>query len=418
MSKYIIGGGNRLGGSTIIQGAKNSVLPILAATVMCCGECVIHNCPKISDVDTTIEILTCLGCKVKREENTLIVDSTGMNNHYIPPDLMNKLRSSVVFLGGILSRMKVAKCSYPGGCELGSRPVNLHLKAFKQMGIDVKEEDGHIYCNSENMRPGTIHLEFPSVGATENIMLAACKGKGTTTIINAAREPEIVDLQDFLNKMGAKIKGAGSSTVVIKGVSKLYPAQKRVMPDRIVAATMMCMATAVGGRLKLEDVVPSHVESVTSVLRETGADIQIGENSIYIMRNKKIKSIDGLRTMPYPGYPTDAQPQLTAVLALADGTSWVEETIFENRFKSASELCKMGADITVKDRLQIIKGVKALCGTSVYASDLRAGAAIAIAALSAEGISEIHNIHYIDRGYEDFETLIKSIGGDIKLVDT
>lgn len=416
MSKYIIQGGTPLRGEVFVQGAKNSVLPILAATILAKGKSVVHNCPDIRDVALTIEILKGLGCKVEREGNTVIVDSTDMTNDYIPQSLMNKMRSSVIFMGAILARMQAAKCSYPGGCELGARPINLHLKSFRRLGVHIKEEEGYISCHITKFKPDKINLDFPSVGATENIMLLACRHPGTTTVINAAREPEIVDLQNFLNGMGAKISGAGSSCIEIHGVEQMYPVERSVIPDRIMAATMLFMAAATKGELTLRNVEVAHIDSIVSVLAECGAQIHVGNDFLTIACPNRLKAIDTIQTMPYPGFPTDAQSPLIAALATMEGTAIVKETIFDSRFKTATELLKMGADITVNDHVAVIRGVEKLHNAGMEAPDLRGGASLVIAALGAEGKSEINNVHFIDRGYEKFEQVIQKIGGTIQRV--
>ena len=414
MCKYIIQGGNPLGGSIDIQGAKNAVLPILAASVIAEGVTVIHNCPDIYDVKITLEILRHLGCKAERDAHTVTIDSSGISTYVIPEELTRKMRSSVIFTGAVLARLGVTECSYPGGCELGLRPIDIHLKSFRQLGVNITEEDGFIKCRLDKFRPGHIHLGFPSVGATENLMLLACRQSGRTVITNCAREPEIVDLQQFLNLMGARIKGGGSSVIEIEGVPSLYTAEKSIMPDRIVAATMMFLAAATGSDFVLQNIIPSHVSSITSVLRDCGADIRCEAHRLNINCHGRLKATDSVQTMPYPGFPTDAQSQLMAALATMRGTSIINETIFENRFNTAAELKKMGADITIKDRIAVIRGVKALRPANVLAPDLRGGAALVIAALGTEGKTEIGNICYIERGYESFDKLISSIGGNIQ----
>ncbi len=414
MSKYIIQGGNPLCGSVTVQGAKNAVLPILAASIITEGETVIHNCPDIYDVKITLEILRHLGCRVKRENGTVIIDSATITTHTIPECLTRKMRSSVIFTGAILARLGVAVCSYPGGCELGLRPIDIHLKSFRQLGAKIMEEDGFIKCTLDKFRPGNIHLGFPSVGATENLMLLACRQKGRTVITNCAREPEIIDLQDFLNLMGARITGAGSSIIEIEGVDRLHPAEKTVMPDRIVAATMMFLSAAAGGEFMLENIVPLHIDSISSLLKESGAYIRTEKNRLYIKCIDRLNAPDSVQTMPYPGFPTDAQSQLMAALTTMRGTSIINETIFENRFNTAAELKKMGADITIMDRIAVVRGIKSLRPANVTAPDLRGGAALVIAALSAPGKTEIDNICYIDRGYENFEKIITSVGGNIQ----
>lgn len=417
MSAYIINGGNYLSGEIRIGGAKNSVLPIMAASLLNLSETVLLDCPRISDVDISVEILKRLGCKVFRDETTAVIDSSDINNFEIPLELMNKMRSSFIFLGAMLAVGGKAVCGYPGGCELGARPIDMHLKAFKKLGVRIKEQGGYISCDSSHFKACKVALDFPSVGATENIMLLACKQKGTTTIINAAREPEISDLQNFLNSMGAKISGAGSNKIKIEGVASLKSVKKRIMPDRIVAATMMFAACISGGNITLKNVNCSHIESVILLLQGCGADIYTHGDSLDIICSKRLRFSDTLFTMPYPGFPTDAQAQAVAAFSTMEGTSIVKETIFENRFNHASELKKMGADITVDDRIAVIKGVKRLSGAHVYAPDLRGGAALVIAALGAEGTTVVDNIHYIDRGYEQLDKMLSALGGDIKRND-
>ncbi len=417
MSAYIINGGNYLSGEIRIGGAKNSVLPIMAASLLNLSETVLLDCPRISDVDISVEILKRLGCKVFRDETTAVIDSSDINNFEIPLELMNKMRSSFIFLGAMLAVGGKAVCGYPGGCELGARPIDMHLKAFKKLGVRIKEQGGYISCDSSHFKACKVALDFPSVGATENIMLLACKQKGTTTIINAAREPEISDLQNFLNSMGAKISGAGSNKIKIEGVASLKSVKKRIMPDRIVAATMMFAACISGGNITLKNVNCSHIESVILLLQGCGADIYTHGDSLDIICSKRLRFSDTLCTMPYPGFPTDAQAQAVAAFSTMEGTSIVKETIFENRFNHASELKKMGADITVDDRIAVIKGVKRLSGAHVYAPDLRGGAALVIAALGAEGTTVVDNIHYIDRGYEQLDKMLSALGGDIKRND-
>jgi len=417
MSKFVVAGGNKLEGSVEVHGAKNAVLPILAATVLNGGKSVIHNCPNLRDVTATINILRFLGCEVTRKDSSVIVDSSAIKNDYIPDHLMREMRSSIIFLGAIVSRMKKAVISYPGGCEIGPRPIDLHLKALRQLGITIKESHGYIYCNTDKILAGDIHLDFPSVGATENIMLAAVMAEGTTIIRNAAREPEIVDLQDCLNSMGANIKGAGTSVIVIQGVSKLHDVEHTVIPDRIVACTYLAAAAITAGTVEVTNVVTEHVQAVLSAFKECGCSVYTDDHSIILKRNKPLQPIDMIRTLPYPGFPTDMQAPMMSVLTLAKGTSIITETIFENRFKHVEELRRMGADIKVDGRVAVIKGVEKLMGTSVNARDLRGGAALVLAGLAAEHITEIHGIHHMDRGYEKFEEKLSVLGADIKRVD-
>lgn len=416
MGRYIVTGGRPLKGEIRIQGAKNSVLPILAASVMNNGTVTVEDCPNIADVDITLQILRFLGCKVRREGNAVTIDASVISNCHIPQDLMKKMRSSVIFLGAILARCGKAKCSYPGGCELGARPINLHLKAFRQMGIDVRETHGYIVCKRKNFVPYKIQLDFPSVGATENIMLVAALSKGTTTIINAAREPEIVDLQDFLNRMGAKICGAGSSIITIEGVEKLHDTQKTVMPDRIVTATYLFAPLITTGDITLCNADVGHVESVVSAVKEMGAEVEADGSNLRVISRERPLTIDHIQTMPYPGFPTDAQSQLMAVLAYAKGTSIVQEKIFENRFRVAGEFIKMGADISVNERVAVVRGTKSLQGANVTAPDLRGGAGLVLAALGAQGVSEIEEIRHIERGYDGLDVHLRQLGADIRKV--
>ncbi len=413
MGKYIIQGGNRIGGDVRIDGAKNGVLPILAATVIASGECVIHNCPDIRDVRLTVEILKSLGCEVLFENGTVTVNSSGMNALCVPPQLMNKMRSSVIFMGAILARSGEAQCSYPGGCELGKRPIDIHLDAFKKLGVEISDNGSLISCRLKKYTGGNVALKFPSVGATENIMMLACRQKNPTVILNAAREPEICDLQDFLNAMGARISGAGSRVITIEPCGFVHSVERSVIPDRIEAATFMMLAAACGGRLVLENVISEHIGSVIDVLSGCGADILTDKSKIYINCGKRLTMPKNTETMPYPGFPTDAQSQLLAAMTTMKGEGRITENIFENRFNTVSELVKMGADIEVSGKTATVKEIKKLCGTDVTAPDLRGGAALVIAALAAEGTTCIDNICYIDRGYSGFEKKISAVGGDI-----
>jgi len=413
LSKILVNGGKKLSGTVKIHGAKNAVLPILAATVMADGVHTIYNCPNLSDVSVTCEILQELGAKVKREGDALIVDTTGSMGSFIPESLMRKLRSSVIFLGAVLARKKEAKISAPGGCELGPRPIDLHIKALRELGADIKEEHGYLICRADNLCGKHIHLDIPSVGATENIMLSACEASGVTVIKNAACEPEIEDLANFLNSMGAKISGAGTSTITIEGKRKLTPSEYKVMPDRIVAATYLCAAAATGGEVAVSNVCPEHLSAVLAVLSDCGCKIIKGEDKVLLKAPVTIKSPAAIKTMPYPGFPTDAQSLFLALLSKSDGTTIITETIFESRFKAAAELSRMGAKISVSGRVAVVKGAKKLSGACVSAQDLRGGAALVIAALSADGKTTINSPEFIYRGYENFEENLRSLGADI-----
>lgn len=418
MDKLVINGSKRLNGEIAVQGAKNSALPILVATLLINGTSVIHNCPKLSDVDATIKILRYLGCNVTREGHTVIVDSSSVEKYDVPDDLMREMRSSIVFLGGILGRMGKAVLSTPGGCEIGLRPIDLHLSSMKQFGAKITTEDGFITCSAEeNGLIGTrITLSFPSVGATENIILAAVLAKGTTIVTNAAREPEISDLADFLNRCGAKIHGAGDSTITIEGVSKLNSTEHTVIPDRIVASTYMIAAAVTNGKICLKDVIPAHIGPVIQPLREAGCDITVSGRWVCLSSLPRLNRIKMIRTMPHPGFPTDVQAQIMALTTVADGTSVIVENIFESRFKHVGELLRFGANISLEGRMAVVEGVKKLHSANVKATDLRGGSAMVIAGLVANGTSEITEIHHIDRGYEEPEVVLNYLGADIKRV--
>ena len=420
MDKIIVNGGRKLNGEITVQGAKNSVLPILVATLLVDGVSVIHNCPMLSDVDATIKILQYLGCKVNRENHTVTVDSTNVFRDDVPDNLMREMRSSIVFLGGILGRMGRAKLSTPGGCEIGLRPIDLHLSAMDQFGATVTTEDGFIICSSgENGLQGTrITLSFPSVGATENIILAATCAMGTTIISNAAREPEISDLADFLNRCGAKIRGAGDGTVVIEGVEKLTPAEHTVIPDRIVASTYLIATAMTGGKIVINSIVPSHIAPIIQPLRESGCNIEVNKKQVILESPKILKRIRMIRTMPHPGFPTDVQAQIMALTTVADGTSVIVENIFESRFKHIGELLRFGAKIHVEGRMAVVEGVHHLNGANVRATDLRGGSAMILAGLSARGTTEITEIYHIDRGYETPEKTLSELGAEIKRVNS
>lgn len=414
MDKLVIEGGKTLEGEARVHGAKNAVLPILAATVLNSGENIIHGCPDLKDVRSSINILRHLGCSVHRDGDTLTVNSAGAANCEIQEELMHEMRSSVIFLGAILARFGRAVTSLPGGCELGPRPIDLHLKAFRQMGIAIEEEHGYIKCHCDKITPAAIHLDFPSVGATENIMLAASLTEGTTVITNAAKEPEIVDLQDYLNCMGARVNGAGTSVIQIDGVKRLGSAEHTVIPDRIVAATYLSCGAAAGGTIELTNVIPAHMEAVLSVAEQYGAKLYVSQNRIVQVAPERLSPVKMIRTQPHPGFPTDAQSPLMAALTLARGTSIFVENIFESRYKHVYELCRMGADITVDGRLAVVRGVGALSGANVCAMDLRGGAALVVAGLAAQGRTTISDVYHIDRGYENLEETLLGIGATIK----
>ncbi len=415
MSRFIINGRNRLFGTAKIQGSKNSVLPILAATILIKGESVITNCPDISDVDATVKILRHLGCRVAKDEHTVTVDSTNVNKYDIPDELMREMRSSVVFLGAIIGRMGKASLSTPGGCEIGLRPIDLHLDAIQRFGVNIHEEFAKIEFETVKHLEGTnITLSFPSVGATENIILTACMARGTTVISNAAREPEISDLADFLNSCGARISGTGEGTIVIEGVEKLHPVQHKVIPDRIVAATYMSAAAMTHGKVQLTNIIPAHIAPVIPVFEEAGCDISVSASALTLTAPPRLTGIKTVRTMPYPGFPTDMQAPIMAMTTVCAGTSVIIETIFESRYKHVSELVRFGAKIRVDGRMAVIEGVDNLTGAKVIASDLRGGAALVLAGLAAHGTTTVEDVKFVERGYEDMCKVLCSLGCDIK----
>lgn len=412
--ELVVKGGKRLEGVTEVQGAKNSVLPVLAACILCDGVCTVHNCPDIADVSTALRILSALGCKCSFEQGTVLCDTSGIACCEIPEELMREMRSSVVFLGAILSRCKRAVISSPGGCELGPRPIDLHISALKTLGAEITEDHGFLYCDAPNgLRGAQIHLSFPSVGATENIILAAVCASGKTVIHNAAREPEISDLADFLNRAGARITGCGSDTVEIIGVKKLSGAEHTIIPDRIVAATYLCAAAATGGEITLNGVMPAHMIPVLSVLREAGCEIETRGRALSLSAPERLKRVPTVRTLVHPGFPTDAGPCVIAMLSRAEGTSVFVENIFENRYRYIDELNRFGAHIKTEGRVAVIEGVERLAGAGCSCTDLRGGAALVVAALSAEGESHIGSISHILRGYDDIAGVLSTLGADI-----
>lgn len=418
MDSFIINGGRALRGEACVQGSKNSSLPILAATVLVDGVCEIENCPDLTDVDAAVKILRHLGCKVKTGNNTLTVDSADISCYNIPDSLMREMRSSIVFLGSILGRTGKAELSTPGGCEIGLRPIDLHLSSLKAMGFEIEEGFGYIKCGRVKEYEDTvISLSFPSVGATENIILAAALSKGRTVILNGAREPEIYDLASFLCACGCKIDIRSQGTIIIDGAEKLHGCRYKVMSDRIVALTYMAGAAITGGDVVLEGVNTRDFVSVLPVFRAAGCHIDDRKTVLRIKADKRLRSVRDIRTMPYPGFPTDAQAPVMAMLTVAEGTSVIVENIFESRFKHVGELARMGAKIKIEGRVALVDGVKELYGAAVCSPDLRGGAALVIAGLSAKGSTEIGAVSHIDRGYEKIEESLKSLGADIKRVN-
>ena len=417
MANLVIQGPSRLNGALSVHGAKNSTLPLMAATLLCDGECVLHNCPQLSDVDASTRILRHLGCKVIREGSTVTVDARNAQDWDIPDALMREMRSSIVFLGAIINRMHKATLSFPGGCELGPRPIDLHLQALRKMGVLIEEDHGCLSCSvPEHLKGASIGLSFPSVGATENILLAAVCAEGITVVSNAAREPEICDLADFLNACGAKIHGVGDSTIIIEGVRHLSGCEHRVIPDRIAAATYLSAAAVTGGDIELKDVVPAHLLPVLPVFEESGCEVSVDQNRIRLKAPDRLSRVKSIRTMPYPGFPTDAQAPIMTMTCLAKGTSIFVENIFESRYKHVGELLRLGANIKVEGRVAIVEGVERLSGAPVEAADLRGGAALVVAGLAAGGITRVGGIHHIDRGYEHIEDSFKTLGAEIKRI--
>ena len=416
MEKFIIDGGQRLYGKIQAQSAKNTVLPLLAASVLTDEQVKIRGVPTISDVENMLRILTEVGCKIKRQKDCAIIDSSNAVSHEIPSRLTKELRSSVFMLGSVLTRFRQAKISYPGGCDIGLRPIDLHLSGLKRLGVTITEEGGYIYCRADKLTGAEILLDFPSVGATENIMLAAVKAEGRTVIRNAAKEPEIVDLQNFLNAMGGKIKGAGGGTIVIDGVKRLHGVEYTPIGDRIEIGTYLIAVASCGGEIETTGVSAENIAALLHKLRENGCKIRVKNDKIELASSGTLKSALLVETMPFPGFPTDLQAQYSTLCATAQGTTLVVENLFETRYKYAMELKRMGADITVRGRTAVIRGVESLHGARVTAGDLRGGAALVLAGLKAEGQSEVIDLSFIDRGYADFEYKLKKLGAKIKRV--
>ncbi len=418
MSELVIIGGKPLWGELKVQGSKNSALPLLAATIVTSGKTTLHNCPQLQDVETAIEILRILGCNVKREGSCVTVDSRNVNCGYIPDKLMRKMRSSVVFLGAILARLRRGELYMPGGCRLGPRPIDIHLSSFQRMGVVFEENAGKISCDGKNMAACDISLSFPSVGATENIMLAACGCNGRTTIRNAAREPEIVDLQAYLRAVGYDVSGAGESIITIEGSRciKRTDVIHRVIPDRIAAGTYLCAAAATGGKITLHNTYPAHYIPLCDKLRELGCVVDCKEFSVSLSSNGNLKGISSVQTMPYPAFPTDLQSPLMAVSCFGRDTSVFVENIFDARYQHVPELVRMGARIDVIGRVAIVFGGNMLTGTQMTATDLRGGAALAVAALGANGKSRISATEHIERGYERFDEALSKLGGDVRRI--
>jgi UDP-N-acetylglucosamine 1-carboxyvinyltransferase len=418
MTKFVVQGGTPLKGVVTASGAKNAILPMLAASVMATSPCVFHNAPHLSDVNTMLRILKGMGAKVERggkDGSSLYVDPSSIDSYVVDEMLMRQVRSSIFLMGPLLGKMKKAQVSYPGGCDIGQRPIDLHLKGLKALGAQFVEAHGQILAECADWTGTDIHLDIPSVGATENIMMGACLAEGVTVIRNAAKEPEIVDLQGFLNAMGAKVRGAGTDVVRIEGVGALNGANYTVMPDRIEVGTLMIAAAMTRGNVLISNGVIEHVQAAVAKLREVGALVTVNGEGVRVRGVQHIRPTD-LKTLPYPGFPTDMQPQMMALLSIADGTSVITETIFDSRLKQAEELGRMGARIRTEGRTAIIKGVQKLSGAHVEATDLRSGASLVIAGLAAEGRTVIGGIRNVDRGYERLELKLTSLGASVTRV--
>lgn len=419
MEKLIVKGGNRLVGAVKTSGAKNAVLPIIAASILGTTPSHLDEVPMLEDVHTISEVLKCLGLAVEcsPEKNVLDIDSTEITSYEAPYELVRTMRASFLVMGPLLARIGKARISMPGGCAIGARPIDIHLKGFEALGVKIEQGHGYIEASApEGLKGTSIYFDFPSVGATENIMMAASLADGTTILENAAEEPEIVDLANYLNKMGAKIRGAGTDTIRIEGVDKLHGADYTIIPDRIEAGTYMIAAAMTGGDIVVENVLPEHQKPLIAKLREAGAVVEEDIDKVRVIGKNPLKAVS-IKTLPYPGFPTDMQAQMMAMMVIAEGRSKVTETVFENRFMHVVELNRMGAQISTEGRSAVIDGPCKLTGCDVRATDLRAGAAMILAGLVAEGTTRIGDLHHIDRGYENIVAKLKNLGADIERID-
>lgn len=419
MEKLIVKGGNRLVGAVKTSGAKNAVLPIIAASILGTTPSHLDEVPMLEDVHTISEVLKCLGLAVECSpgKNVLDIDSTEITSYEAPYELVRTMRASFLVMGPLLARIGKARISMPGGCAIGARPIDIHLKGFEALGVKIEQGHGYIEASApEGLKGTSIYFDFPSVGATENIMMAASLAEGTTILENAAEEPEIVDLANYLNKMGAKIRGAGTDTIRIDGVDKLHGADYTIIPDRIEAGTYMIAAAMTGGDIVVENVLPEHQKPLIAKLREAGAVVEEDIDKVRVIGKNQLKAVS-IKTLPYPGFPTDMQAQMMAMMVIAEGRSKVTETVFENRFMHVVELNRMGAQISTEGRSAVIDGPCKLTGCDVRATDLRAGAAMILAGLVAEGTTRIGDLHHIDRGYENIVAKLKNLGADIERVD-
>lgn len=416
MEGFRVVGGERIEGSVRVDAAKNAVLPILAASILPEGDVIIRECPDILDVHSMAEILRKLGCEALRQDDIMMIRNGRMHGWEMPDDLSKQIRSSIFLLGPILGKMRRATVTYPGGCEIGLRPIDLHLKGLRALGVRIVDAGGAFYCDGKNMHAGDVYFDYPSVGATENVMMAAALLPGVTTIHNAAREPEIEDLQRFINRMGGKIRGAGTQLIEIEGVERLHGVSYSPIPDRICAGTLMCAGAMTGGRLEMSHVHPWDLVPVMDKLREMGCRIWEKGTRLILEAPPRLKAIAQLQTQPHPGFPTDMQAQLLAACCLAEGTSVIIENVFENRLSHAADLCRMGANIRSSGRMAVVQGVERLHGMRVEARDLRGGAALVLAGLAAQGETTIGNIGLIDRGYAHLEDTLSALGAKIQRI--
>ena len=411
--KIIIEGGRQLKGNIMVSGSKNAVLPIISAALLSAGKCRIVEVPNLADVDVMCQVLDGLGAKVSRQGREISINAADLSNHEASDEMVRKMRASFLVMGPLLARLGKAKVSMPGGCAIGARPIELHIKGFEAMGASVRKEHGYVLAETAGLRGARIYLDYPSVGATENLIMAAALAKGSTVLENAAEEPEIVDLANFINSMGGRVRGAGTKIIKIDGVQELAGCEHQVIPDRIEAGSFLIAAAITGGELVVDNVIPDHLKPVIAKLEEVGCVVQEGESSLHIGVDGPLLAAD-IKTLPYPGFPTDMQAQFMTLMTKANGASVITETVFENRFMHAEELRRMGADIRINGRSAVVEGPSSLQSAAVKASDLRAGMALIIAALAAEGVSEIGNIDIIDRGYDDLVSKLKGIGANIR----
>jgi UDP-N-acetylglucosamine 1-carboxyvinyltransferase len=411
-SGLVVTGGKPLFGTVVIEGAKNSALPLLAASLLTEGGVVLHRVPRLDDVRTMVEVLQALGARVSADGNTVVVSAGRLDRHEAPYEQVRRMRASLLVMGPLLARLGKARMALPGGCAIGVRPIDLHIKGLSVLGARVSARGGQVDVRAAGLQGGRVYLDWPSVGATENIMMAAVLARGTTYIENAAEEPEIVDLANFLNAMGARVVGAGTNVIRIDGVPELGGAEHTIIPDRIEAGTYLVAGAITGGEVAVEGVIPEHLKAVVAKLRETGAVVEEEGTRVRLRAQGRPRPTD-VRTMPYPGFPTDMQAQIMALLALADGCSVITETVFENRFMHVDELKRMGANIKIEGRSAVVRGVKKLTGAPVKATDLRAGAGLVLAALAADGVTEVSGVNHLDRGYVDLHLKLRSLGAEI-----